>query len=270
MPSNYLFRGGGALRQGILKSISGQERRFQLAEIFSEERLWFGKSFCSVPSARLSDPHVFIRPGALAAARGNLNIVNQRKNFSVVSAIPCAFSISSVSEPAIQVCGYHIDHLLAAPIRVSTETDRQKAPMAICCSRTSVDCYSSTMNSRHLKPCSSVNSPISCRKASMNLRKNDQPNNFLVYGYFAYNVAKSKGNSNLYEGLGFKGFHSSSAAFISAGAAPDVSFDNSLREVHRASSTNSAEEYVSQLCCCYSFEASFCRYLSTEYQVKFA
>ncbi|XP_055834616.1 probable protein phosphatase 2C 55 isoform X3 [Solanum dulcamara] len=244
MPSNYLFRVGGALSQGIRKSISGQERGLQLVEIFSEERLLFGKSFCSVPSARLSDLHVFVRSGALAAARANLNIVNQRNNLSVVGAIPQTFSIPSVSGPAFQVCGYHIDRLLAVPTQVSIETDFHKAPMAICCSRTSVGCYSSKVTSGHLKRCFSVNSPINCQKASMSLRNNNQPNNFLVYGYFAYNVAKSKGNSNLYEGLGFKGFHSSSDACISAGAAPDVCFDNSLREVHRASSANSSEQNI--------------------------
>lgn len=254
MPSNYLFSLGGALRQGIRKSISGQERGLQdLVVIFAEERLLFGKFFCSVPSARLSDLHVFVRPGELAAARANLNIVNQRKNLSVVGAIPRAFSIPSVSGPAFQVCGYHIDRLLAASTQVSIETDRHKAPIAICCSRTSVSCSSSKMTSGHLKPCLSVNNPINfysnrnfdnCRRASMCLKNNNQPNNFLVYGYFSYNVAKSKGNSNLYEGFGFRGFHSSSAACISAGAAPDVSFDNSLREVHLASSANSSEQNI--------------------------
>ncbi|XP_059279159.1 probable protein phosphatase 2C 55 isoform X1 [Lycium ferocissimum] len=246
MPSNYLFRLGGALRQGIRKSISGKERGLQdLVAIFAEERLLFGKFFCSVPSARLSDLHVFVKPGTLAAAQANSNIVNQRKNLSVVGAIPRAFSIPSVSGPAFQVCGYHIDHLLAAPTH--------KEPMAICCSRTSVGCSSSKSTSWHLKPCVSVNSPINfnsnrnfgnCRKASMSLRNNNQPNNFLVYGYFAYNVAKSKGNSNLYEGFGFKGFHSSPAACISAVTAPDVSFDNSLREVHLGSSATSSEQNI--------------------------
>ncbi|OIT29334.1 PREDICTED: probable protein phosphatase 2C 55 [Nicotiana attenuata] len=255
MPSNYLFRLGGALRQGVQKSISGQESRLQdLVNILvAEERLLFGKFFCSVPSARLSDLHVIVRPGTLAAAQANLNIVNQRKNFSVVGAIPRALSIPSVSGPAFQVCGYHIDRLLSEPTQVSLETDSHKARMAICGSRTSVGCSSSKMTSRHLNPCFSVNSPITLysnrnfdnfRKASMSLRNNNQPSNFVVYGYFTYNVVKSKGNSNVYEGLGLKGFHSSSAASISAGAAPDVSFDNSLREVHPASSANSPEQNI--------------------------
>ncbi|KAJ8537993.1 hypothetical protein K7X08_014533 [Anisodus acutangulus] len=254
MPSNYLFRLGGALRQGIRKSISGQERGLQdLGVIFAEEQLLFGKFFCSVPSARLPDLHVFVTPKTLAAAQANSNIVNQRKNLSVVAAIPRAFSIPSVSGPAFQVCGYHIDHLLAALTQVSIETIPHKEPMAICCSRTSVGCSSSKITSGHLKPCFSVNSPtnfysnrnfVDCRKASMSMRNSNQPNNFLVYGYFAYNVAKSKGNSNLYEGFGFKGFHSSSAACISAVTAPDVSFDNSLHEVHLGSSADSSEQNI--------------------------
>ncbi|KAJ8541022.1 hypothetical protein K7X08_001838 [Anisodus acutangulus] len=254
MPSNYLFRLGGALRQGIRKSISGQERGLQdLVVIFAEERSLFRKFFCSVPSARLSDLHVFVTPRTLTAAQANFNIVNQRKNLSVVGAIPRAFSIPSVSGPAFQVCGYHIDHLLAALTQVSIETIPHKEPMAICCSRASVGCSSNKITSGHLKPCLSVNSPtnfysnrnyVDCRKASMNMRNNSRPNNFLVYGYFAYNVAKSKGNSNLYKGFGFKGFHSSSAACMSPVTAPDVSFDNSLREVHLGSSTNSSEQNI--------------------------
>ncbi|MCD7448493.1 hypothetical protein HAX54_042630 [Datura stramonium] len=254
MPSNYLFRLGGALRQGIRKSISGQERGIlDLVVIFAKERLLFGKFFGSVPSARLFDLHVFVRPRTSAAALANLNIVNQRNNLSVVGAIPRAFSIPSVSGPAFQVCGYHIDCLLAGRSEIPTETDSHKVPMTICCSTTSVGCSSSKMTWGHLKPCCSVNSPInfnsnrnfgSCPKASMSSRNNNQPNNFLVYGYFAYNVTKTKGNSSHYEGFGFKGFHSSSVACISAGAAPDVSFDNSLREVHLASSADSSEQNI--------------------------
>ncbi|CAN4122811.1 unnamed protein product [Withania somnifera] len=216
MPSNYLFRLGGSLRQGIGKSISGQERGLQdLVVIFVEERLLFGKFFCSVPSARFFDLHVFVRPGAFAAGRANSNIANQRKNLSVVGAVPRAFSIQSVLGPAFQVCGYHIDHVLAAPTQVSIESDSHKAPMAICCSRASVGCSSSKMTSGHLKPCFSVNSDINflnnrnlniCRRASMCLRNSNQPNNFLIYGYFAYHVAKATAIQIIMKDLGLRVF----------------------------------------------------------------
>lgn len=75
----------------------------------------------------------------------------------------------------------------------------------------------------------------------MTLKNSNQPNKLLVYGYFAYHVAKSKDNSNLSQVFGFKGIHGSSTTCIYVGTAPYVSFDNSLGEVHLGSSANSFE-----------------------------
>nr|XP_016466648.1 PREDICTED: probable protein phosphatase 2C 55 isoform X2 [Nicotiana tabacum] len=257
MPSNYLFRLSRAARQGLQKSISGQESGLQdsVEILVGQGRLLLGnsKSFYSIPFARSTDLNVFVRPGTLAATQANLHIVNQKKNLSVVGSISRAISIPSVSGPAFQVCGYHIDRLISEPTQGLLDTKYHKAPMEICGSRIfPPGCSSSKMASRHLNPVLAVNSPVTsysnrsfnCRKASMSLRNKNQPNNFLLYGYFAYNVAKRKGNSNLYEGFGLTGFHTSSPACSPAGTAPDVSFGNSTCEVQLSSSADSSEQNI--------------------------
>ncbi|KAH0711160.1 hypothetical protein KY284_012587 [Solanum tuberosum] len=258
MPSNYLFRLSRAARQGLQKSISGKESGLQdsVEILVAQGRLLFGNSKCfySVPFARPTDLNVLVRPGTLAAAQTNLHVVNQKKNISVVGAISRAVSIPSVSGPAFHICGYHIDRVISDPAKSLSDSDSHKAPMEICGSRTSPPgCSSSKMTSRHLNGVLSVNNPITsysnksfdnCRKASMSLRNKNQPNNFLLFGYFAYNVAKRRGNSNLYAGFGLMGFHTSSTASSSTGTAHDVSFGNSTCGVQLSSSADSSEQNI--------------------------
>lgn len=258
MPSNYLFRLSRAARQGLQKSISGKESGLQdsVEILVAQGRLLFGNSKCfySVPFARPTDLNVLVRPGTLAAAQTNLHVVNQKKNISVVGAISRAVSIPSVSGPAFHICGYHIDRVISDPAKSLSDSDSHKAPMEICGSRTSPPgCSSSKMTSRHLNAVLSVNNPITsysnksfdnCRKASMSLRNKNQPNNFLLFGYFAYNVAKRRGNSNLYAGFGLMGFHTSSTASSSTGTAHDVSFGNSTCGVQLSSSADSSEQNI--------------------------
>ncbi|XP_059285513.1 probable protein phosphatase 2C 55 [Lycium ferocissimum] len=249
MPSNYLFRLSRAARQGLQKSISGQQEsglRDSVEILVAQGRLLFGNSkyFYS------TDLNVLVRPGTLAAAQANLHIVNQKKNLSVVGAISRAVSIPSVSGPAFHICGYHIDRLISDPAKSLSD----KAPMEICGSRASPPgCVSGKMTSGHLNVVLSVNNPITsysnrsfdnCRKASMSLRNKNQPNNFLLYGYFAYNVAKRRENSDLYEGLGLTGFHTSSTTCSSTGTAHDVSFGNSTCGVQLLSSADSSEQNI--------------------------
>ncbi|CAN4095417.1 unnamed protein product [Withania somnifera] len=247
MSSKYLFRLSRAARKGLQKSISGRESGLQnsVEILFAQGRLLFGnlKCFYSVPFARPTDLNMLVWPGTLASVQANLHIVNQKKNLSVVGAISRAVSIPSVSGPAFHVCGYHIDRLISDP-----------APMEICGSRTSPPgCSSSKMISRHLDGVLSVNnysasysnkSFDNCRKARMSLRNKNQPNNFLLYGYFAYNVAKRRGNSNLHEVFGLRGFHTSSTACSSTGTAHDVSFGNSTCGVQLSSLADSSEQNI--------------------------
>nr|GMD03932.1 probable protein phosphatase 2C 55 [Ipomoea batatas] len=208
------------------------------------------KLFHSLPSASLAGVNDFVRPGTLAAAQANLHIVNRRKNLSVVGAFSRAISIPSVSGPAFQVCGYHIDQLISDPTKLSSGIESQNTPMAACGSGSSlVDCSLRKISSRHLQPGASVNNAIfnsnrsfeNCRKASMSLRSKNQPNSFLLYGYFTYIVAKRSGSVNPHEGFGLNRFHKSSPACFSTGTAPDVSFDNPVQRGQYANSADSSE-----------------------------
>ncbi|KAM3289527.1 putative protein phosphatase 2C 55 isoform X1 [Capsicum chacoense] len=258
MPNNYLLRLSRAARQGLQKSISGKESGLQdpVEILIAQGRLLFGNSKCfySLPFTRPTDLNLLVRPGTLAAAQANLHTVNQKKNLSVIGAISRAVSIPSVSGPAFSVCGYHIDRLISDPAKSLSDSDPHKAPMEICAPKTSPpSCSSNKVNSRHLNAVLSVNNPITyyrnrsldnCRKACMSLRNKNQPNNFLLYGYFAYNVAKRSGNSNLHEGFGLAGFHTSSAASSSTGTAHDVSFGNSMCGAQLSSSADSSEQCI--------------------------
>ncbi|KAJ8532422.1 hypothetical protein K7X08_012345 [Anisodus acutangulus] len=107
-----------------------------------------------VASAGLTYLHVLVVPAALAAAKANLLVIDQRKNFSVVKAFSRAFPIPSVSGPVLQICGYHTDLLISEHTQGSLDINCQEAAMAICSSRTSpsVACFSSKMTSRNHTP----------------------------------------------------------------------------------------------------------------------
>lgn len=257
MPFKNLSIVRSAYKHGFQRLIfGGQSGSQESVEILvAQDRLLSGHSrlFHSLPSASLAGVHEFVRPGTLAAAQANLHIVNQRKNLSVVGAFSRAISIPSVSGPAFQVCGYHIDRLISNPTKLSSGIESQKTPMAACGSGSSlVDCSLRKISSRHLQAGVSVNNAIfnsnrsfeNCWKASMSLRSKDKPNSFLLYGYFTYIVAKRRGSVNPHEGFGLNRFHKSSPACFSTGTAPDVSFDNPVHSGQFATSADSSEGYI--------------------------
>lgn len=257
MPSNHCSRFRGAIWQGFWRSLNGQETSIQgqIDVLIGQGRLLVGRSrlLHSIPSETTSGLHVFVRSGTLAAAQADLHLANRRKNLSVVGAFSRAVSVPSVSGPSFQVCGYHIDCLLLGPRQVSGISSH-KTFMSGCGSRSALtDCSIRNLTPRHVQNDGAAYHSSSayrrstseyCRKATMSLRNKEQPNNFLLYGYFINNVAKRKGSCNPFLGLGFEDYYLSSPAFSSAGTAPDVSFDNSVKEERRSSSADSSELYV--------------------------
>lgn len=251
MPSNSFSRLIVGCRQGVRRSISSQEGGLQyLVELpINQAKLLFGGA-----SGTIADLHGFVRPGILATAQANLHIANRRKNLSFARAFSHAMSLPSVSGPSFQVCGYHIDCLLAEPTEVSLPLNSQKAAMAVCNSRASlINSSSSNMTLGCTQPAllaknsftsNNTRSVENCANASMSLRNKEHPNKFLVYGYFIYNVAKRRGNFSPYQEFGLRAFHSSSPACSPAGTAPEVSFDNSPRDEQLSGSADSATEYV--------------------------
>lgn len=254
MPSDYFSRLRSAIRQGVWRSVSGKESgiKGQVDFLIGERKVLLGHSSLVhfLPSGTFTVLHVFVRPGTVAAAQANLHIANRKKNFSVVGAFSRAISIPSVLGPSFQVCGHHVDCLLSEPSD-GLGINSENALMAVCGSRSALaGCSISNLSSRPAQPGVAAYQSFSsysrksfdnCRKASMSLSDKEQPNNFLLYGYFMYNVAKRKGNANPFVGLGFEGLHISSTACSSAGTARDLSFDNSTRDDQQSSSADSSD-----------------------------
>ncbi|XP_073284321.1 probable protein phosphatase 2C 55 isoform X2 [Primulina huaijiensis] len=251
MPSNCFSGLSHVIRKGIWGTRSGKERGIQgqVNVLIDQGKKLTGQSN-SLSSGKFTVLHVFMRSGSLAAAQANFHTANRRKNISVVGAFSRAISIPSVSGPSFQVCGYHIECLLAEPNQVSGNNS-QKELMSVCGSRSALaGCSISNLNSRPAQPDVAAYHSFSSyyrrsfyisRKVSMSLGNKEQPNNFFLYGYFTYNAVKRKGNDHTFLGFGFEGFHLSSPACSSAGTSHDVSFENSAREEQHLSFADSSE-----------------------------
>ncbi|KAF8409929.1 hypothetical protein HHK36_002448 [Tetracentron sinense] len=256
MPSGYFSRLNIASRFGLQRTITGQEGRLQnsVEVLLGQGKLLFGNSALSLslPFSALADIRSFLQPGTVFAVRSDSQVVNKKRNLSVVGTLYRTFSIPSVSGPSCQVCEYHIDRMLSDSTQLSLGSPFHKTPMAACGSRVAFgDRYLDGLTSRHGHLSNSTshaglfyrnNSFDNCRKASMSLRSREPSNSNLVYGYFICDITRSSCNSNPFLGPGSKDFHSSSSACYSAGAAPDVSFDGSAHEEHLAGSAVPSEQ----------------------------
>lgn len=258
MPSPYFSR----LRTVVQRSIVGDDGAVQdLVRVFiRKEKLLFGNSWMlhSRSFSSLSELQALLRPGTVVPASLDSQVVNQRKNLSVVGAISRTFSIPSVSGPSFQACGYHIDIALSDLNQVSISSKLQNKPMAASGSRVVFgEHYRTKLTSRHehrLPDSASIiyNSRIrsfdSCQKATMSLKNREQPNNSAIYGYFIYEAGKRLFSSFPVLGSGSRELHSSSSTCFSAGPAHDVSFDNSSREEQLSGSADSSDQYVPSSC----------------------
>ncbi|EXC07293.1 putative protein phosphatase 2C 55 [Morus notabilis] len=256
MPSPYFSR----LRAVVQRSIVGDDGAVQdsVRVFIGKEKLLFGNSwmFHSRSFSSLSELQALLRPGTVVPASLDSQVVNQRKNLSVVGAISRTFSIPSVSGPSFQVCGYHIDIALSDLNQVSISSKFQNKPMAASGSRVVFgEYYRSKLTSRreHRLPVSDSASIIynsrirsfdSCQKATMSLKNREQPNNSAIYGYFINEAGKRLFSSFPFLGSGSRELHSSSSTCFSAGPAHDVSFDNSSREEQLSGSADSSDQKI--------------------------
>ncbi|XP_019256690.1 PREDICTED: probable protein phosphatase 2C 55 isoform X2 [Nicotiana attenuata] len=125
--------------------------------------------------------------------------------------------------------------------------------MAVCGSRTShIGHFVGNMTARRLQYGLSVNSSTvsysnrsieNVRKASICLRNEGQPHNFMLSQYFRTSVAKRRGNLNPYEGFGLEGFCILSPAHFSSGTTspPGMSSINSQGKKRAATTAGSSE-----------------------------
>lgn len=256
MPSPYFSR----LRTVVQRSIVGDDGAVQdsVKVFIGRGKLLLGNSwsFHSRSFSSLLDLQALLRTGTVVPASLDSQVVNRRRNVSVVGAISRTLSIPSVSGPSFQVCGYHIEIALSDPIQVSVTSKLRNKSMAASGSRVLFgECYRNNLISRRelCLPVSDSASIIyskgnrsfdSCQKATMSLKNREQPNNSAVYGYFIYEVGKRWFGSFPILGSGAREFQSSSSTCFSVGPACDVSFDNSSREEQLSGYADSSDQKI--------------------------
>ncbi|KAJ7966731.1 putative Protein phosphatase 2c [Quillaja saponaria] len=250
MPSSYFSK----LRSAIQRSIVGKEGGIQdpVEILIGQGKLRFGNSrlFHSLIYSSCLDLHVLLRPGTIFTTSSEL--VNQKRNLSVVGTVSRTLSTPSISGPSFQVCGYHIDCALAGIDQIPTSS--------IFRCKTMDTCVSTVINSNFLLDnstprrfhyslstnggsSSSINRvSASSRRLSMRLTTRKQPDNHAICGYFIYNAAKNWCSPYSSTESGSRDFHSSSSLCFSTGTAPDVAFDTSGHEELLANSADSFEQ----------------------------
>ncbi|KAF2299906.1 hypothetical protein GH714_005917 [Hevea brasiliensis] len=259
MPSTYFSRLRTAVQNEISCSIIGKECRLQdLTETLvgqAKSRFYSYRLFHSARIVSLEDIHALLRPGTLVAAQFDSQLVNRRRNISVVGALSRTFSVPSVSGPSVQVCGYHIDRALCHTSQTPGSGKLQNKLMATCTSRAIIEYFQENLTSRggHL-PFSTNKASISYdsrssqsyRNVSMSLKNRKQSTDSPIYGYFGYNIMKKWCDFSPYIETGSRYFHSSTPSCLSAGTAPDITFENSAHEEQLETSAVSSEQYVLQ------------------------
>ena len=189
--------------------------------------------------SRFANPNGFLEP-----ASSDLLLSNERRNLSVLGALSRTFSVPSVSGPAFQVCGYHIDLLLSDTSLRSVKAPGESEMASLGSKSLLLDrSFDPLVSSKRYAGVMVCEDGHSRGRISMRLRGRDHGDNSTVYGYFAYRAAKKWIAFNPKTGgLGFRGLHSSLLSRFSAGNAPDVSFDNSATEEQVRGSSDSVAD----------------------------
>ncbi|XP_038716098.1 probable protein phosphatase 2C 55 isoform X1 [Tripterygium wilfordii] len=259
MPSDYFMnRLRSVVQNGVQRSVLRQEvgQQVSVEVLLGQGKSWFfnHRSFNSACFSKPKDLHVLLQPGTGFPARPDSLIVNRRRNISVVGAVSRPFSVPSVSGPTFQVCGYHIDHALREHSEFSGRDEIQNKRMSACGPRAVLVQYLDASNLKHGDlPWSADNASLlhsnksfsKCRKASMCLKNHNQLGNTPIFRYMMYNIAKRWCDFSPYTESGLRCLHGTSRSCFSAETAPDVSFDNSVREEQLASSTISSDQKIS-------------------------
>ncbi|GMI91240.1 hypothetical protein like AT4G16580 [Hibiscus trionum] len=255
MPSAYFLRLTSAVRNGIQRTEC--ELQGSLEVLIGKGKLGFRnyRSFHFSRFSGLADLQGLLRTGTVLAASSDSLLVNRRRNISVVGAFSQAVSVPSVSGPAFQICGHHIDSVLVDSSQIPSPVSKfQSNLMAASCSRVVIGGYLiDTLKLKHEHLSSSTSSGDifygnrslnSCIKPRTSLKNHEKPNSRPIYRHFMYGAGKRWFNFSLSSGSGSRAFHSSLPSSLLAGTATDVSFDGSGCE-ELVSSSVSSEEKIS-------------------------
>lgn len=260
MPSSYFSRLNIAFQSIVQKPIQGhQVLKDSLEYSTGQGRLLVGSSglsFCSLFST-LGDVHLFSRSSTSLAQTDPL-IVNQRRTVSIVGALSRTFSIPSLSGPSCQVFAYHTDKLFVDATRNYFRNPLQRRLMAAFGSSSTRADLGSSQHVKNLALCSgqlsnsvyratfycSSRNIDNCIKARMSMKNQEPYHNNLVCGYFLLNVTRRGLMSKSFFASCARDFHRSCSAPCSAGAAPDVSFDGTVREEQHENSMVSSDRKI--------------------------
>lgn len=268
MPSAYFSRLNNAFHSAVLRPIKGlQGLKDSLEHPLRRGRLLVGNSGVpfSLLFSTLGDVHLFFQSGTNLATTVP-TVANQQRTLSIIGALSRTFSVPSVSGPSCEVFVYHIDHLFTDPTHNSFSNLLKRRPMATCGSLSA----RAEIGSQHVKKLALKNGQLSyfttlpdiscsdrsldnCRKARMSLRNQNPCSRGTVYGYFLFDATRRTLMSNQFNSLLARGFHCSCLASLSAGAAPYVSFDGSVREEQPENSV-----VLSNQCVIFSFFNYIC------------
>ncbi|XP_058081882.1 probable protein phosphatase 2C 55 isoform X2 [Magnolia sinica] len=254
MPSTFFSRLNAAFRSGAHKPILGLQNpvEFQLGRgrLFENSKVSDFALFSTV-----SDVGLFSEFTS-NLARSDSTAVDKRGTLSIVGVLSRALAIPSVSAPC-QVCVYHIDRQFLDPHRNSFGSRFQRKFMAVCGSllgRTELGTPQlENLSLESGQPSNLVTrSDVSCinksrdycRKASMSLGNRELWGNSLVYGYYLFDVTRRSWKTNPFVAPGARDVHSSCSAPFSAGAAPNMSFDGSIREDQNDNPVVSSDQKV--------------------------
>lgn len=245
MPSAYFSRLNNTLQSAVLRPVRGlQGLKDSLEHPLRRGRLLVGNSGVplSLLFSTLGDVHLFLQSGTNIAATVP-TVANQHRTLSIIGALSRTFSVPSVSGPSCQVFVYHIDHLYAGSTQNSLNNLLQRRSMAAYGSLST----RTELGTQHVEKLALKNGQLSnfvtlpdisrsnrsldnCSKARMSLTNRNSCSRSSMYGYFLFDATRRTWMSNQFNALLARDFHGSCLALHSAGAAPDVSFDGSVRE----------------------------------------
>lgn len=211
MPQYYFAHLGVTLKRGIQESFGC---------LCGNKKLLHSLAF----SVFGDHMHVVMQPGNGLVRQSNLQLINSRRNISVLEPLYRSFSIPFAAfGPSFEVCGLHMESLLSE----NSKNSHAKV-------------FGSSSIANNPASCSYTGAFESCREVKMCLQNKRRSNDLSVYGFFMYNLFGRKGN--VLPGLRFQltRYYSSLGTCTSADIASDMSFDNCQGE-HLASSGFSSD-----------------------------
>ncbi|KAL6012365.1 hypothetical protein ACLOJK_002852 [Asimina triloba] len=217
MPSSFFSRLNIALRSGADKAIQGLQNPAELqparGRLLENSVKWL-----PVPFPSLGEGLVLSRSVASLAGSESSSL-NQRRFPLVVGALSRTFAVPSVSGPACQVCIYHINQMSSNPVQNS---------------------FGSRFDCAFMASGGSLLGRAELGSQQLGSLKSGQTSYFVARA----DVSCSNRSMDYCRKARAKDVHSSCSAQHSADAAPNMSFDGSVRDVQNENTVASSDQKI--------------------------